>query len=112
MNLSILLTDFIDTKGMLKTYRFIPINQYNRIVVDRLSDICTDVKGNTDKDVGLLRVYNSDKCQLLSTTCKSKILQTVMVRSFSVLSICLYLLRVLDMEAVVFIILFYLWTID
>jgi len=43
MNLSILLTDFIDTKGMLKTYRFIPINQYNRIVVDRLSDICTDV---------------------------------------------------------------------
>ena len=29
MNLSILLTDFIDTKGMLKTYRFIPINQYN-----------------------------------------------------------------------------------
>ena len=64
MNLSILLTDFIDTKGMLKTYRFIPINQYNRIVVDRLSDICTDVKGNTDKDVGLLRVYNSDKCQL------------------------------------------------
>ena len=72
MNLSILLTDFIDTKGMLKTYRFIPINQYNRIVVDRLSDICTDVKGNTDKDVGLLRVYNSDKCQLLSTTCKIK----------------------------------------
>lgn len=109
MNLSILLTDFIDTKGMLKTYRFIPINQYNRIVVDRLSDICTDVKGNTDKDVGLLRVYNSDKCQLLSTTwVKSKILQTVMVRFFSVLSICLYLLRVLDMEAVVFIILFYL----
>ena len=48
MNLSILLTDFIDTKGMLKTYRFIPINQYNRIVVDRLSDICTDVKGNTE----------------------------------------------------------------
>ena len=44
MNLSILLTDFIDTKGMLKTYRFIPINQYNRIVVDRSSDICTDVK--------------------------------------------------------------------
>ena len=33
MNLSILLTDFIDTKGMLKTYRFIPINQYNRIAV-------------------------------------------------------------------------------
>ena len=49
MNLSILLTDFIDTKGMLKTYRFIPINQYNRIVVDRLSDICTDVKGNTER---------------------------------------------------------------
>lgn len=108
MNLSILLTDFIDTKGMLKTYRFIPINQYNRIVVDRLSDICTDVKGNTDKDVGLLRVYNSDKCQCFLLLVKSKILQTVMVRFFSVLSICLYLLRVLDMEAVVFIILFYL----
>lgn len=72
MNLSILLTDFIDTKGILKTYRFIPTNQYNRVVVDRLSDICTDIKGNTDKDVGLLRVYNSDKCQLLSTTCKIK----------------------------------------
>ena len=40
--------------------------------IHRLSDICTDVKGNTDKDVGLLRVYNSDKCQLLSTTCKIK----------------------------------------
>ena len=40
--------------------------------IHRLSDICTDVKGNTDKDVGLLRVYNSDKCQLLSTTLKLK----------------------------------------
>ena len=108
MNLSILLTDFIDTKGMLKTYRFIPINQYNRIVVDRLSDICTDVKGNTDKDVGLLRVYNSDKCQLLSTTCKIKDFTDSYGKIFSVLSICLYLLRVLDMEVVVFIILFYL----
>ena len=66
MNLSILLTDFIDTKGMLKTYRFIPINQYNRIVVDRLSDICTDVKGNTDKDVGLLKT----KKNLTITVCK------------------------------------------
>lgn len=72
MNLSILLADFIDTQGLLKTYRFVPINQYNRVVVDRLSDICTDIKGNTDKDVGLLRVYNSDKCQLISTTCKIK----------------------------------------
>ena len=33
MNLSILLTDFIDTKGMLKTYRFIPINQYNSLQI-------------------------------------------------------------------------------
>ena len=72
MNLSILLSDFIDTKGVLKTYRFIPINLNNRIVVDRLSDICTDVKENTDRDIGLLRIYNSDKCQLISTTCKIK----------------------------------------
>lgn len=72
MNLSIILTDFIDVQGVLKTYRFVPINQCNRIVVDRLGDICTDVKGNTDKDIGLLRVYNSDKCQLLLTQCKKK----------------------------------------
>lgn len=72
MNLSILLTDFIDIKGILKTYRFIPINQYNKVVVDRLENIYADVKGNTDKDIGLFRVYNSDKCELISTTCKIK----------------------------------------
>lgn len=72
MNLSIILTDFIDVQGVLKTYRFVPTNRYNRIVVDRLEDIYTDVKGNTDKDIGLLRIYNSDKCQLLLTQCKIK----------------------------------------
>ena len=45
MNLSILLTDFIDTEGILKTYRFVPINPYNRVVVDKLTDICADIKG-------------------------------------------------------------------
>ena len=70
MNLSILLTDFIDTQGILKTYRFVPINPYNRVVVDKLEDICADIKGNTDKDIGLLRVYNSDKCELHLSTCK------------------------------------------
>ena len=86
MNLSILLTDFIDTKGVLKTYRFIPINKYNRVVVDRLADICTDVKGNTDKDIGLLRVYNSDKCQLISTTCK---INNFFLSSSNKMSFCL-----------------------
>lgn len=70
MNLSILLIDFLDGQGKLKTYRFVPINQYNKVVVNRISDICADIRGNTDKDIGLLRVYNSDKCQLSSTTCK------------------------------------------
>lgn len=50
MNLSILLTDFIDNTGVLKTYRFVPINPYNKVVVDRIADICADIKGNTDKD--------------------------------------------------------------
>lgn len=72
MNLSILLTDFIDTQGILKTYRFVPINPYNKVVVDRLADICADIKGNTDKDIGLLRLYNSDKCELVSSVCKIK----------------------------------------
>ena len=72
MNLSIILTDFMDVQGVLKTYRFVPTNQCNRIVVERLGDIYTDVKGNTDKDIGLLRIYNSDKCQLLLTQCKIK----------------------------------------
>ncbi len=70
MNLSIVITDFIDTQGILKTYRFVPTNEYNKVVVDKLGDICADVKGNTDKDIGLLRIYNSDRCQLLSTKCK------------------------------------------
>lgn len=72
MNLSIILTDFINIDGILKTYRFIPINPYNKIVVDRISDIHTDIRENTNKDIGLLRVYNSDKCELCSTTCKLK----------------------------------------
>lgn len=72
MNLSIVLNDFLGTDGALKTYRFIPINEYNKVVVDRISDIHLDVKGNTDKDVGLLRIYNSDKCQLVTTNCKIK----------------------------------------
>lgn len=72
MNLSILITDFLDKKGILKTYRFVPINQYNKVVVNKISDICADIRGNTDKDIGVLRVYNSDKCQLDSTTCKIK----------------------------------------
>lgn len=49
-----------------------PINEYNKVVVDKLEDICADVRGNTDKDIGLLRIYNSDKCHLLSTKCKIK----------------------------------------
>ena len=76
MNLSILLTDFIDNTGVLKTYRFVPVNPYNKVVIDRIEDICTDVKGNTDKDIGRIRIYNSDKCELISTTCK--------IRKFSV----------------------------
>lgn len=72
MNLSILLTDFIDNTGVLKTYRFVPINPYNKVVVERVEDICTDVKWNTDKDIGRIRVYNSDKCDLISTKCKIK----------------------------------------
>lgn len=72
MNLSIVLIDFIDIQGILKTYRFVPTNEYNKVVVDKLGDICADVKGNADKDIGLLRIYNSDKCQLLSTQCKIK----------------------------------------
>lgn len=70
MNLSILVTDFLDKQGILKTYRFVPINQYNKVVVDKFTNICADIRGNTDKDIGLLRVYNSDKCQLNTTTCK------------------------------------------
>lgn len=72
MNLSILINDLLFTDGTLKTYRFIPINEYNKIVVDRISEIHLDVKGNTDKDIGRFRIYNSDKCQLNSTTCKIK----------------------------------------
>lgn len=72
MNLSIVLIDFLDKQGMLKTYRFIPTNEWNRVVVDKIDDIDADVKGNTDQDVGLLRVYNSDKCQLNTTLCKIK----------------------------------------
>lgn len=76
MNLNILLTDFIDNTGVLKTYRFVPVNPYNKVVTDRIEDICTDIKGNTDKDIGRLRIYNSDKCELISTKCK--------IRNFSV----------------------------
>lgn len=72
MYLSIVLIDFIDRTGTLKTYRFVPTGKYNKVVVDRLGDICADVKGNTDKDIGLLRIYNSSECQLLSTKCKIK----------------------------------------
>lgn len=72
MNLSIVLTDFLEKQGILKTYRFIPTNEWNRVVVDRIDDIDSDVKGNTDQDIGLLRVYNSDKCKLITTFCKIK----------------------------------------
>lgn len=72
MNLSIVLTDFIDNTGVLRTYRFVPVNPYNKVVVDRIEDIYTDVKGNTGKDMGRVRIYNSDKCELISTKCKIK----------------------------------------
>lgn len=72
MNLSIVISDFIGVNGELKTYKFIPKNEWNKVVVDRISDIHLDVKGNTDKDIGVLRVYNSDKCELISTMCRLK----------------------------------------
>lgn len=72
MNLSIVLTDFLGKQGILKTYRFIPTNEWNRVVVDRIDDIDSDVKGDTDQDIGLLRIYNSDKCKLITTSCKIK----------------------------------------
>ena len=56
MNLSIVITDFIDTQGILKTYRFVPTNEYNKVVVDKPGDICADVKGNTDKDLSLIHI--------------------------------------------------------
>jgi len=77
MNLSIVITEFIGTDGTLKTYRFVPKNSYNKVVVDRLSDIFEDVRGNTDRDIGLLRVYNSDKCELVTTNCRIKNFQVI-----------------------------------
>ena len=60
MNLSIVLADSLEKQGMLKTYRVISINEGNCVVVDRIDDIDSDVKSNTDQDIGLLRGYNSD----------------------------------------------------
>ena len=62
MNLSIVLTDSLEKQGMLKTYRVISINEGNRVVINRIDDIDSDVKSNTDQSINLLRVYNSDKC--------------------------------------------------
>ncbi len=72
MNLNILLIDMLSEKGILDTFRFIPKNEYNRVVIDRLADIHQDVRGNSDKDIGLNRIYNSDKCELVKTQCQLK----------------------------------------
>lgn len=69
----------------------------------RLTELVPEILQMVDEEYIIL---TNVSCFLLLV--KLKILQTVMVRFFSVLSICLYLLRALDMEAVVFIILFYL----
>jgi len=72
MNLKFVLMDFITNNGELKTYLFQPINEWTSVLVDKLDDIVIDVKSRMDTDVGLLRVYNSDKCSLSTIKCKLK----------------------------------------
>lgn len=72
MNLNIVLIDILEVNGNLHTYRFIPNNRYNRVVIDRLRDIHMDVKGNSDKDIGSTRVYHADECEVNKTMCALK----------------------------------------
>lgn len=72
MNLQFVLMDLITKDGKLKTYRFQPIHQWISILVDRLDDIVIDDKSRMDRDAGLLRIYNSNKCSLSTTKCKLK----------------------------------------
>lgn len=70
MYLNIMVIDVLKDEGFLDTYRFIPKDQGNQIVIDRLKDIHTDVKGNSNKDIGMNRIYNSNKCELVYTCCQ------------------------------------------
>ena len=65
MYLKILLIDYLTADGVLTSYQVFPKHEGGAVVVDRLTDVSGVSFGAHDKDVGGVRLYNSDKVEVL-----------------------------------------------
>jgi hypothetical protein len=65
MYLKILLIDYLTADGVLTSYQVLPKHEGGAVVVDRLTDVSGSPFGSHDKDVGGVRLYNSDKVEVL-----------------------------------------------
>jgi hypothetical protein len=65
MYLKILLIDYLTADGVLTSYQVLPKHEGGAVVVDRLTDVSGAPFGSHDKDVGGVRLYNSDKVEVL-----------------------------------------------
>lgn len=64
MYLDIVLIDYIHPTGVLTTYRIIPKDSINKVVIDRLRDIDMGYDATDALNIGGARVYNASDCTI------------------------------------------------
>ena len=76
MYVKVLLIDYLDSDGVLTTYRAHPKGDSGPVVLDRLADVRGPSLGRHDLDMGGARVYNSDRVEIIRSSTR--------IRDFSV----------------------------
>lgn len=70
MYLDIVLIDYLAPNGVLTTYRLIPNDARDRVVIDRLADIDMTFQSADAINIGGVRVYNSSTCSIRAQQAK------------------------------------------
>lgn len=64
MYLDIVIIDYLNVDGSLSTYKILPLENRNRVVIDRLEDIYRDFRRGSEIDIGGVRIYNGSSCSI------------------------------------------------
>ena len=64
MYLDIVLVDYLSPNGVLTTYRIVPKDSRERVVIDKLRDIDAKFSSPDSTDIGGTRIYNTSSCSI------------------------------------------------
>lgn len=64
MNLDVVVIDILLHDGTLHSYYIKPVNEKERVVIDRLADIFPEYFPEDSKDFAGIRIYNSSNCNI------------------------------------------------